>query len=506
MLLPRAQKAVERKGNLPPLGENVQGPGVVYRRVVLFAALALSTKESQNLTISFSFPLQPVFSGLRTTFPQGTVVAGDFNGDGKPDLAVAGGLGEFSLSSTISVSLGNGDGTFRNAADVGFKSLISNCMPEWPLVSADFNKDGKLDLAVLGAIDFPGGAGCIVTYLGHGDGTFDAGTVTLGLSESPSYSLPMTVGDFNRDGYPDIIVGQQLLLGKGDGTFSLSTKLSGTVVASADFNGDGKPDVVIGPWLPGSPAGPLSVALGNGDGTFGANLPVGSPFVPGSFAIGDFNGDGRLDLAVSPATTGNTFVPMPPTSMVNIAVLPGKGDGTFQAAVTSGNAVGAILAAADFNRDGKVDLVVGNSILAGNGDGTFRFPIFFGVSIQPCYPNSVPNDIGCQVGANSSAVVADFNADGALDLADSFTVFIPVGGVPSGDVSILLNDSPGNGFFVTGVSSASYVWPSGATSIVIAFGTNLASQTATAEDPSNPPTTLGGIRVHLLDRVLTSLE
>jgi uncharacterized protein (TIGR03437 family) len=107
------------------------------------------------------------------------------------------------------------------------------------------------------------------------------------------------------------------------------------------------------------------------------------------------------------------------------------------------------------------------------------------------------------VDANWSAVVADFNGDGAPDLADSFNQWIQVGGIPTGSVSILLNDSPGNGFLATGVSSASYVWPTGATSMVIAFGTNLAPQTAIAQDPTNPPTTLGGIRVHLLDRVIT---
>jgi FG-GAP-like repeat len=209
-------------------------------------------------------------------------------------------VAEYALSSTIDVLSGNGDGTFGHALTVS-QSSVTTCQPPWPLVAADFNKDGKLDLAVLGFTNSPSSGDCLLTYLGHGDGTFAAATIMTGILSSTSQTVPLTVADFNGDGYPDITVGQQLLLGKGDGTFSPSTFLAGTVVASADFNGDGKPDVLIGSWLR---PGPLSVALGNGDGTFGASVPVSSPFVPGSFVIGDYNGGRQIGSRGFPNAIG----------------------------------------------------------------------------------------------------------------------------------------------------------------------------------------------------------
>jgi uncharacterized protein (TIGR03437 family) len=173
-------------------------------------------------------------------------------------------------------------------------------------------------------------------------------------------------------------------------------------------------------------------------------------------------------------------------------VLRGKGDGTFQAPLLTANSMGPILATADMNQDGKLDLIVGNSVLAGWEDGAF-----FGLTTEACIP---PEEHGaCQV-TTSAAVVADFNGDGLNDLAESIDRYAVMGTFSEAHVAMLINDSPGDGFLVTGVSSPTYKWPAGATSMVTAFGTDFASVTATAQSAASPPTTLGGIRVHILDR------
>ena len=141
-------------------------------------------------------------------------------------------------------------------------------------------------------------------------------------------------------------------------------------VAVGDFNGDGKLDVVTA-----SGAGSfLSVALGNGDGTFQPAVQYTLPSWASSIAVGDFNGDGKLDVAVLVATS--------------VAVLLGNGDGTFQTAVSYGGG-GSSVAVGDFNGDGKLDLVVTNyncpcvSVLLGNGNGTFQTAVNYTVGDGP---------------------------------------------------------------------------------------------------------------------------
>jgi hypothetical protein len=171
-------------------------------------------------------------------------------------------------------------------------------------VVADFNRDGKLDLAVLGS------SGTILILLGNGDGIFTA-------PNSPSAGkdpAAFVVADFIGDGIPDLAVLESgysgpdsqlsaiILLGNGDGTFSAQATTvttppanpyySGAAMVAGDFNGDGKADLAI-------LSDHVNIFLGNGNGTFttAANLTTGSS--PMSLAVGDFNGDGTLDLAVT---------------------------------------------------------------------------------------------------------------------------------------------------------------------------------------------------------------
>ena len=175
-----------------------------------------------------------------------TVVLADFNGDGKLDMAVADAYTNRQKEGGIAVLLGNGDGTFQ--------PLVQYLSGEGTLylVSADYNGDGNLDLAVTASNG-------ITVLPGNGDGTFGS-PISSGVS---FYNGEMVVADLNGDGIPDIVVGGQALLGNGDGTFrEVGPNLGGLFTAVADFNGDGKLDIAE------STSFGIAIFLGNGDGTF----------------------------------------------------------------------------------------------------------------------------------------------------------------------------------------------------------------------------------------------
>jgi uncharacterized repeat protein (TIGR01451 family) len=225
-----------------------------------------------------------------------------------------------------------------------------------------------------------------------------AQTFSFSSTIFPIPSGPILVGDFNGDGIPDLLVSGELqvLLGKGDGTFQapIDSHVIGTTVAIADWNGDGKLDVIV----QYSNGGAAVVLLGNGDGTF--QQPINTGFFGYYFVSGDFNGDGKADLAMARYGEGR----------VDVAL--GKGDGTFLPAVQYpvGNpgAGTSQLAVADFNGDGKADIVAVNVstsnmvILLGNGDGSF----------QPAVSNSAGGSFGA-----SCVAVGDVNGDGRPDVA-----------------------------------------------------------------------------------------
>lgn len=331
--------------------------------------------------------------------------SGDFNGDHKTDLVVANSVGDEPLATgALSVLLNNSTKpTFQAGRNylVGTGSCFNSCSTP-AVASADLNRDGQADIVTANNQN-----NSVSVLLGNPDGTFKP-KVDYPAGNNPT---GVVIADFNRDGKLDIAVsdycsvtscgnadgGYSILLGNGDGTFlaTTTTVLSGNPIwiASADINNDGKLDLVISQNNPFSP-GEFSVLLGTGSGTFGSAITtttIGA--APFQLATGDFNGDGKLDVAL---TVSN-----------NIEVQLGNGNGTFSNGflINIGAPTGINLA--DFNKDGKLDIAftagAGGSfadILLGNGDGTFK-PL-----------QSFPVD-----GAPNGITSADFNGDGRLDLA-----------------------------------------------------------------------------------------
>jgi hypothetical protein len=278
-----------------------------------------------------------------------SVVVGDFNGDGKPDIAVGNGS-----AGNILIFPGNGDGTFR--APAGGINVLGGATY---LAAGDFNKDGKLDLALIGAVG-------LQIVLGNGDGTFRGSLGLPGLSPPVG---PVAVADLNGDGNLDLVLTAvntlggvslqpgniSVMLGRGDGTFAAAVTYPAgkmaTGVAIGDLNGDGKPDLAVADFGPG--AADVAVLLGNGDGTF--QTAVKYPAVNGADAVvmGDFNGDGNLDLAVSSNAVGPSGA-----GSGSVTVLLGRGDGTFRNSMVYGAGINPLsLAVGDVNGDGQPDLL-----------------------------------------------------------------------------------------------------------------------------------------------------
>jgi len=336
---------------------------------------------SNAASFSVTNPTQAVVlaggSFLVGDLPDCGVVA-DFNGDGKLDVAIGN-----ITTNTVAVLLGNGDGTFGPAQDFVVGSQVRS------IAVGDFNGDGKLDLATANNV-----SGTISILLGNGDGTF-APKIDTTVGTRPR---SLVAADFNGDGILDLAVVNHdsrtvsILLGNGDGTFitkmSIPTDIEPFWVVTADFNQDGKLDLAVADHI----GGMVSIFLGNGDGTFGPerDFAVG-PWVT-SLATGDFNADGKADLAAVNEKNET------------LSILLGNGDGTFapQTTYSTGSSAFAV-GTADFNGDGKADIAVRDGgILLGNGDGTFapRGPVIGGA------------------GRKLFAMAADFNGDGRLDVLD----------------------------------------------------------------------------------------
>lgn len=367
---------------------------------------------------SFAAPVQRL-SGTTFPIPSNTLAVGDFNGDGKLDVALLSGLtnvtGRF-----VSVFLGRGDGTFSAGP------IYSTVLRASELAVSDVDGDGIADLWVgkadKGSYSAGGKTGTRMHFmLGKGDGTFTGAPAieSRGSAGVPSFA----VADFNGDGKPDLVSlpraisgfltdPSQLLFspGSASGSFGAATvaanvSFTPSMLTRGDFNGDGKADVVV--------AGiKLAVFPGQGNGSFGAEQAYALPAAGGNLvnlAVGDFNGDGRADVVVlmgaQSAASGGAFVYF------------ANADGTLRAPVQIDGAtnLGAV-AAGDINGDGRADLVVsgldpqfysspnvlrGARVYRGNADGSFSAPLLLAPPAGILY---------------GEIAIGDMNKDGKPDL------------------------------------------------------------------------------------------
>jgi hypothetical protein len=317
-------------------------------------------------------------------YPQ---LVADINGDGKPDV-----VGTVCSQGYIYVAFGNGDGTFQ-------APIYTTIVPpsNYGMAAADFNADGKMDLAIINAENN------VAVLLGNGDGTFQTAKNFLTGVQPTAIS----VADFNGDGKLDILVpadnnnALDVLLGNGDGTFQpyLASPTGGVYpiqAAVGDFNGDGKLDAAVIEVQ----SSEVTIMLGNGDGTFRfGNQNFTSLY---SMTAVDLNGDGKLDLIGTGTATG---------AVSGIVALFGNGDGTFQTPVQVADGNYQYMGIADLNGDGKPDIwaVVSQSdslsLLLGNGNGTFQTAFLSPMS---------------STGSLNSLIVGDFNQDGKPDFLGNY--------------------------------------------------------------------------------------
>jgi len=321
-----------------------------------------------------------------------SVAWGDFNGNGRLDLAVSGWTAYDGVKHT-KIYRNNGDGTFTDI-DAGLTGVSSGALA-W----GDFNGNGLLDLAVSGLSD----SGRITKiYRNNGNGTFT--DINAGL---PGVIGSIVWGDFNNNGLLDLAISgatgtssseriTRIYRNNGDETFTdINAGLTGlsswSVVAWGDFNGNGLLDLAIsGFYTEGATHNITKIYRNNGDGSF-TGVESGLPQVRGSVAWGDFNNNGKLDLAVSYSSETKIYT--------------NKGDGTFSdmgISLIGSTTAHNLLSVGDFNNNGYLDIIARNKIYRNNGDGTFT-------------------DIGVDLPAVHAGSVAwgDFNNNGKLDLAIS---------------------------------------------------------------------------------------
>ena len=385
--------------------------------VVWFAGMAIPAQAQEHPAAFFPYPSTFQINGVVNygdLLGVQAAVAGDFNGDGKLDIvSVAGGAWE------IDVALGNGDGTFQ-APIVNTYSFGSNNAP-YALAVGDFNGDGKLDLAVWG--NTSAGNEAVWVFLGNGNGTFSYSNIYV--APNSNNWVPNTnsiyVADFNGDGKLDIAaVGLwcsinssnnscvYIYLGNGDGTFQTGVPYS-TVdpnypndynvggMAVGDLKGNGKPDIAV------TENNGMAVLLNNGDGTFGTATYYDDGINQSSeigIAIGDVNGDKKNDIVITSYRYGDLILYL------------NQGGGKFALKGSVGQAPGQgaswLVSMADINGDKKLDLVVSDNAgeiwtFYGKGDGTF--------TAGPVYPYQNPQATG-----PDNFILADFNGDGVLDI------------------------------------------------------------------------------------------
>ncbi len=395
------------------------------------------------------------------TYPSGacdtrSVAVADVNGDGRMDVVVASSsdnshCGEFEGPGTISVLLGNGDGTLQPAVTYSSGGYMA-----WSVAVEDLNGDGKPDLIVANSCGDSNCDGSVGVLLGNGDGTFRA---VVTYASGGAFVSSVAAADLNGDGKPDVVVSNSgsnsvsVLLGNGDGTFQQGVAYSSggatpESVVVAHVNGDDKSDLIVANYFSGT----AGVLLDNGDGSFQSALTYGTGGgTPLWVATADVNGDGKPDLIAANYLSGL------------VGVLLGNGDGTFQPAVTYSAAEYYLtsVAVADVNGDGKPDLAVGGGYYNGSW-GTGSVAVLLNNS-APQNPTTTalasslsPSVYGQAVTFTAKVTSSSGTPRGTVEILNG-TTFVGSGTLVSGSASIPVSALP------TGTDSitASYLGASG---------------------------------------------
>ncbi len=366
--------------------------------------LGLLSSDLSSSSSALTAALNGTLTLPRTDYTVGngpvSVAIADFNKDGFQDLIVAN-----QSDGTLSLLLGNGDGTFKTQTVIPIPVGTVAASPS-AVVTGDFNDDGDVDFAVTDLANSR-----VLVFLGNGDGTFQT-AVPYPTGSNPDALIAQ---DFDGDGQPDLAV-----VNKGDGTnpstvtILLGNKVNGvqngtfgappnqtaapavgvspSAITSADFNGDGNVDLAVTNLANNT----ASILLGKGDGTFGTQTTLATGNGPAGIATADFNNDAHADLAVTNQTDGT------------VSILLGNGDGTFLAQTTYATGTGpAGIIAANFTGT-NTDLAVADEtannvdVLVSNGDGTFNTPISLPTGNSPI-----------------ALAGADLNGDSTIDLVSA---------------------------------------------------------------------------------------
>jgi hypothetical protein len=394
-------------GSSVPLSGGADRLGVVgqFNNADEWYSFQMNAGQSATLGMTVGQPTGPLFPSATTYAASGgpsCITYADLNGDGIPDMIFGNGN-----TDTVGVRLGLGGGLFGPEEDYATGG------PPSAIAVADLAGDGKLDVVVADSNQE------ISVLYGNGDGTLQPSPVNApGTTYYDNGATSVVLADLNHDGYPDMVTAEPraqsiyVWMNRGNGTFSGPVGYHpGTnpsvpfntpwQVAVADVNGDGIPDIVSANVSSVSWGGNITTLLGKGDGTFGPSIVSDVGIGSASLALADFNGDGKLDVVTANTNTG----------FFSVSIGYGNGDGSFSPGPTYSTGFGNTpyhVAAADLSGDGRPDFVVtcanynnapDTLLFVNHGDGTFAPSV------------AIPNATNV-----TNLALADVNGDGLPDL------------------------------------------------------------------------------------------